>query len=391
MQIILNNCMGKLPNRLLYVSPVQLSSFAQRPHHFVKWYHDRTGGAVLWVDPGPSRLPRWTDIKRLKKIYKISNSNLGPTWQNDDWIQNVKACVVPFEPTSFGRSINEFLWKWPLREIKKFIDKDTLLVFGKPCALSIALAKLFPKNNLLFDAMDHLPGFCNGISKQWMLHAEKELAIRVQTLWVSSDALMNLHGEHAHKSHLVLNGLTPPTTSIRRVINEKPVLGYLGVIDHWFDWRRVISLAESRPWLEVQLVGPVHLAPPLVLPPNLTCRPAVPHSQIFDTLSQFDAGLIPFIDNDLTSFVDPVKYYEYRAVGLPVLSTSFGQMIGRGRSEGVWCWDATVQLGDEQLMAMLEDRPSLSQQQSFVELHNWTRRFDSVAHTISLKGVVSTP
>ena len=43
-------------------------------------------------------------------------------------------------------------------------------------------------------------------------------------------------------------------------------------------------------------------------------------------MAQFDVGLIPFLKNRLTDSVDPIKYHEYRALGLPVVSTSFGEM-----------------------------------------------------------------
>ena len=41
------------------------------------------------------------------------------------------------------------------------------------------------------------------------------------------------------------------------------------------------------------------------------------------------AGIIPFKVNRLTAAVDPIKYYEYRAAGLPVISTEFGEMRQR--------------------------------------------------------------
>ena len=34
--------------------------------------------------------------------------------------------------------------------------------------------------------------------------------------------------------------------------------------------------------------------------------------------------------------MDPVKYYEYRGMGLPVLTTRFGQMASRTRADGVY-------------------------------------------------------
>ena len=53
----------------------------------------------------------------------------------------------------------------------------------------------------------------------------------------------------------------------------------------------------------------------------------------------FSAGLIPFIKNELTASVDPIIYYEYFVLGLPVLSTRFGEMALREGSPGVFLVD----------------------------------------------------
>ena len=56
--------------RLVYLSPVPLASFAQRPHHFVQWFHERFDAPVLWIDPTPARLARWSDLRRLRPAPK---------------------------------------------------------------------------------------------------------------------------------------------------------------------------------------------------------------------------------------------------------------------------------------------------------------------------------
>lgn len=376
--------MRKAPDRLVYLSPVPLTSFAQRPHHFVHWFHARTGGPVLWIDPGPSRLPRLSDWRRLRQLWPGARPTLAPPWRQEPWLTHLRARVLPLEPFAWGRLLNGHLWKNLLQQVDSFITKDTLLVFGKPCALSIELAARYPVQHLIFDAMDHMPGFCTGVSRRWMLEAENELALRVHTLWASSQALLQLHPSHAHKSHLVLNALTPVSDLPATPSNPKPVLGYLGVIDRWFDWQRVIALATAHPWLEVRLVGPVHVPAPMALPTNIRCQPAVPQHRVYEVMAGFDAGLIPFSNDQVSAYVDPVKYYEYRALGLPVLSTSFGQMRHRAPAEGVWPWDHTLAGGAPALQKMLAARTTAAQQQDFRHNNSWSCRFDAVAHTLGL-------
>ena len=129
----------------------------------------------------------------------------------------------------------------------------------------------------------------------------------------------------------------PPSTL--RTPPSSLVLGYLGGIAHWFDWPLVIRLAKTLPQMRIELVGPCTAAPPETLPANVRLLPACRQSDVAGHLARFSAGLIPFRQSALTNGVDPIKYYEYRAAGLPVLSTRFGEMALRGRNDGVYFLD----------------------------------------------------
>ncbi len=132
-----------------------------------------------------------------------------------------------------------------------------------------------------------------------------------------------------------------------------PVLGYLGCIGHWFDWPLVVRLAEALPQARIELVGPCAVGPPRRLPANVRLLPACKQAEAAEHLARFSAGLIPFRSNALTAGVDPIKYYEYRAAGLPVLSTRFGEMALRGGSDGVYFLDGPGGFGRGRLRRRL--------------------------------------
>jgi hypothetical protein len=370
------------PQSLLYLSPVPLGSFAQRPHHFVHWFHQRFGGDVLWVDPGPSRLPRGSDWSRLVKYFQPPGPPLGPDWRDAPWLQHVLAKVLPLEPWAWGRYINRTLWRDLLRQADAFVTPATVLVLGKPCALSLALAQRYPQQRCIFDAMDHMPGFLTGVSRRWMVQAERALAEQVDAIWASSHALAEHHSDHAGKVSLVLNALTHPPSVREQSQPPAQVFGYLGVIDRWFDWDLIKALATAVPQATIELVGPVHVPAPWPLPSNVRCLPPVPQHQVYQAMQGFDVGLIPFASNDVTAYVDPVKYYEYRALGLPVLSTRFGEMSHRHASDGVYFWDQLMS-GEVDIATLIAGQPTEGDRQEFCDSNNWERRFDSVAHSLN--------
>jgi hypothetical protein len=85
-------------------------------------------------------------------------------------------------------------------------------------------------------------------------------------------------------------------------------------------------------------------------------------------------GLIPFQQSELTAGVDPVKFYDYRAVGLPVLSTSFGEMALRGRNDGVYFLDRTDDLA-ALVGAALGHCDDVAGLRQFRDENNWDSRF----------------
>lgn len=366
--------------RLVYVSPVPLSSFAQRPHHFVEWFHRHHDAEVLWVEPGPSRLPRLSDIRRLVRSISTSGPDLSPPWSREKWLHHLRCRVAPVEPLDWGRALNQQLWRPVLQAIDDFISADTCIVLAKPCALSLELSRRYRHLNVVFDVMDHLSDFFEGRSRRWMRQAETRLAQEVRWIMASSTALTHNLAAHQAKLRTVLNGLTPPAGGDIQTLAPPPpqsVFGYVGTIDHWFDWEAVAQLAEENPEARVDLVGPCGHSPELDLPDNVRLLPPIPQHEVHEVLQGFSLGLIPFRLCRLTQYVDPVKYYEYRAAGLPVLSSRFGEMAHRGPRDGVFFFD---DLWSEHvdLPQVLSCRPSPQQTREFVAHNAWQRRFEAV-------------
>jgi glycosyltransferase involved in cell wall biosynthesis len=60
--------------------------------------------------------------------------------------------------------------------------------------------------------------------------------------------------------------------------------------------------------------------------PNTKFWDAKRLEELPDFLKRFDAGIIPFIKNDLTAGIYPMKINEYLAAGIPVISTDFAAL-----------------------------------------------------------------
>ena len=363
--------------RLVYLSPVPWASFAQRPQKFVRWFHEKTSGDVLWLDPYPSRFPGLEDFK------KIGVSDKTETDEPGNWLTVLKPKALPIEPIPGSGLINKsFYWSQLLSTIERFAtDQKVLLVIGKPTTLALQVMKLLKGHPSVYDAMDDFPMFYAGFSKAAMKRRELEIGRSVKTILASSTKLHQKWGEYNENVRFVPNGLDvtllPPAKSISESGRPK-ILGYLGTVGAWFDWRWIIRLAESRPDDNIHIIGPIFTPSDEMLPPNLKLFPPCSHKDAMQTMLSFDVGIIPFLKNELTSSVDPIKYYEYRAMGLPVISTGFGEMAYRGNEDGVYLCENIEQIASVVTEA-LRYTPTKELTDKFKIANSWEARFNSCA------------
>jgi hypothetical protein len=320
--------------RLVYLSPVPWSSFAQRPHKFVEWLHTTRGGDVLWVDPYPTRFPLLSDFRRLGQQGSQENCT------NPSWLKVIRPFALPIEPLPWSGWVNALMWRKVLEEVDTFTHQQpTLLAIGKPSVLALSLMHRIDAAVSIYDAMDNFPAFYSGLSRMAMRKRERELIGRVTHVLASSTALKLRLGNVRSDVQLVPNGLDAsvvPASKIGTLTRERRILGYVGTIGPWFDWEWVINLARMWPTDVVRLIGPMFTPSPYTLPANVEILPPCIHQDALQAMWEFDVGLIPFKKNELTASVDPIKYYEYRAIGLPVISTNFGEMVFRGGEDGTF-------------------------------------------------------
>lgn len=361
--------------QLIYLSPVPWSSFSQRPHELASYFHSRTGGQVLWVDPYPTRFPSLEDV-----LHRPADSHdVGNPVPN--WLTVVKPNVLPIEPLPFSFAINRWFCRKSIAVIERFAKKDrTVLGVGKPSSLALWLLSKRIFAFSFYDAMDDFPAFYSGFSRLSMAHRERKLVLRVSQTLASSTALRNRLRQLVPDVDLVFNACAAdrlPEVINDTVIRDRvaPVLGYVGTVGKWFDWKIIKTLAESWPNAKLRIIGPIYTQPPMSLPGNVSLQPSRPHADALRAMTEFDIGLIPFKNTRLTCSVDPVKYYEYRAMGLPVISTKFGEMANRGESEGVYLVD-----GNTDMRAIIEHALNYSSTKEnilrFREKNSWEKRFD---------------
>jgi GT2 family glycosyltransferase len=195
-----------------------------------------------------------------------------------------------------------------------------------------------PCSRVIYDYMDELALL--DLPAEVVEQQHRDILARADLITVSAEQLFEKLPEEAQKKTLLI----PNAVSDRfiRAVEEcdtvpeeladlgkgVPILGYYGAIAEWLDFDLLAKLAQAFPDARIVLIGPVMgnakmLANNLLTNhANVLILPPMPQLDLVPFLKRFDVCMIPFVKNDITDAVSPVKLFEYFAAGKPVVTTA---------------------------------------------------------------------
>jgi hypothetical protein len=163
---------------------------------------------------------------------------------------------------------------------------------------------------------------------------------------------------------LVPNGVWPEdfaaARGMERPPGRPPVVGYAGAVAHWFDFALMEAVATALPDWRFRLVGrvsePGRMAALAARCPNVSHEGVLDYARLPEFYGGVDIGVIPFVLNDITHPVSPVKLFEYFAAGRPVVATRMREIA---RDELVLLADGAAEFTEQLRRALpLRDDPA---------------------------------
>ncbi|TFF34727.1 glycosyltransferase [Mucilaginibacter psychrotolerans] len=107
------------------------------------------------------------------------------------------------------------------------------------------------------------------------------------------------------------------------------IVGYTGNIDDRLDVGLLQEVIKQMPATAFVFIGKVFdnaIKAKLSKNRNVVFTPPVSAAEIPDLLTSMNVGIIPYVCNDLTAAIYPLKANEYLAMGLPVVMTPFASI-----------------------------------------------------------------
>lgn len=357
----------------------------------------KAGWRVLYVESVGLRAPKvgsGTDWRRIAK--RLWRGLQGPR-QVQDRIWVISPLVIPFKHHHpWVRRFNQGFLAWTLaRFCRQHQFRSPLLWTYHPFVLE-QLVRMrerhgIPLGKLVYHCVDDLSAI-PGIDAAAFNAEERRLLAQADAVFTTAQALFekcrqfnsNVHNfpnvvdfEHFSKAHVA--GPIPSEL----VAIPHPRLIYVGALsDFKVDFALLLQVAISHPEWHIVLVGSEregqrdNVLAELALLPNVHHLGHRTYLQLPDYLRGTDVGLLPTRINDYTRSMFPMKFYEYIAAGLPVVSTplafvneqSTGILVGGNASDFMHAIVKQIESG----------KLSLEESHAIVGEHTWSTRLKTM-------------
>jgi len=260
--------------------------------------------------------------------------------------------VFPFRHEHpYVRACNQGLLR---RSIRRFMRNQS---FERPIVWSyhpfiLETIRSFNISSLIYHCVDDMSAI-PGIDTNSFNTEERRFLSKANLTFVTSQALFDKCSEYNAHTHYFPN--VADASHFSRALDRgeipadlqkipQPRIGYVGVLsDFKVDFILLRDLAERKPQWHFVLIGEEREGQSSPVVQHLRTLANVhflgyrAYHVLPDYLRGFDVALLPTLLNDYTRAMFPMKYFEYLAAGLPIVSTplEFTRNVGAGIEIGM--------------------------------------------------------
>jgi glycosyltransferase involved in cell wall biosynthesis len=267
--------------------------------------------------------PRLRQLSTLQghSVYVLTTLPVLPI----NWIQNQSIYKA-------GLRINNMLVRHSIRRaMRRLKISDPVVINAFAPFYSVYNKGAFNEKALLYFCSDDIA------SSEWLdkhgQQAEEMLLPQIDAVLTTSKSLFKSKIEQAARAYLIENGAD--FYRFNQIANQIPdngvnkVIGYIGTIDFRLDTDLLSYTIAHLPQYTFRFAGSIKdeaRAAVLQQYANVEILGPQPYTQIPKLISQMDVCLIPFVCNQFTANIYPLKINEYLAAGKPVVMTPFADL-----------------------------------------------------------------
>ncbi len=293
---------------------------------------------VLWVNTIGMRNPKLalTDfhkaVNKMRKMFDWSGDR-NPEELSGNGVVACQPPMLPFVKLPGVRRINKATVRKSVRKrLAELGMGSPMLVATVPNACDFIGD--FGESKVIYYCVDDFSEW-PGLEKKMVKKMEAQLIEKSDSLVATSQKLFDrlagsgkptyllTHGVDAEffrqnvaREHALLNGI------------PRPRVGYYGLFDERSDHDLLAQLAQRMPDVSFVITGRVEsFALPQKKIPNVYFTGSVPYGELPAMIKGWDVLILPYLINDLTDAISPLKLKEYLAAGKPVVSSPIPEVL----------------------------------------------------------------
>ena len=296
----------------------------------------RRGFRVLYVESLGLRQPTLNsrDLRRIAR--RLLRSLRFPRQvRNNLWVWS--PLVVPAHGRPWARRLNRLLLRAGVALCTRRLGlrSDILWTYNPLTADVLPLSQF---RLVVYHCVDDVKA-APGMPSQAISHAESALVDQADVVFTTAPKLWEIHGQRNSHTHYLPNvadfeHFSRARSPITRIPNDlaripEPRIGFVGAISRYkLNLDLLRTIAQSHPKWSVVLIGEIGEGDPwtdvssLLHLPNLHFLGPRPYSELPAYLKGFNVGILPSAMNEYTASMFPMKFFEYLAAGLPVVSVN---------------------------------------------------------------------
>jgi len=294
------------------------------------------GHRVLWFEGSGMRQPTLSsgaDRSRISaKLRKVLRPPIpaAETAQYSGSVSVVTPFLIPLPAKAWARKFNGAVCVQTARLWAKRAGFSRPVLINYVPTLAEAM-KAWPGKRI-YHCVDRWDAFST-YDTALMASLDAACCTYADTVIASSEDLVARCSRHSSRVILVSHGvdyahfaksLTAPRPADLPAGN---IVGFFGLLSEWLDQELIVKLARALPEYPVVLIGKPDVdTSGLNNIPNLRLMGPRPFRDLPGYVGSFAVGIIPFVINDLTLAVNPIKLREMLAGGCPVVSTALPEV-----------------------------------------------------------------